>query len=82
MLVIESFTEMRYFIIDILLLRFYSIFNRTIVSDPLIVPLASFQQLKESSVDVCMNAQWYSKQQNTYYPISSPRDRSIVPVIT
>lgn len=53
-----------------------------IVSDPLVLPLESYDQLKQSSENVCMNSQWYSKQLNTYQPITTERDQSIVVIVT
>ena len=77
---IESFTEILFFTIDILYYPWQSLisFIHTIVSDPIILPLVSFDHLKQFAPMACLNSRWYSKRADQHYPITQPRDRTIV----
>lgn len=50
----------------------------TIISDPIILPLSSFNQLKQEDTSFCQNYQWYSLKQNEIYPNSMVWNHSIV----
>ena len=54
----------------------------TIISDPIILPLSSFNQLKQEDTSFCQNYQWYSLKQNEIYPNSMVWNHSIVMFVT
>ena len=81
--VISSIIRIHFIIIYILSIHLFLFPSYvTIISDPIILPLSSFNQLKQEDTSFCQNYQWYSLKQNEIYPNSMVWNHSIVMFVT